>query len=113
LLRADDRTVVVAGQKLGFCFRDNLQYGGGSSNGYGCANQGITSGWGDLYDGQLDGQWIDITGVPEGDYVVRVTINAAGSFDEGANRYPNVVETRIRIPDPAIPLETSLAGGTP
>ncbi|HKA91362.1 MAG TPA: lysyl oxidase family protein [Haliangiales bacterium] len=46
------------------------------------------------------GQWIDITGVPAGDYVVRVVINAAGTFDEGEDRYPNVVEVNIRVPDP-------------
>lgn len=109
LLRADDRSVAVAGHKLGFCFRDSLAYSGTASNGYLCSNQGITSGWGDLYDRQLDGQWIDITGIPEGDYIVRVTINAAGSVDEGSNRYPNVVEAPIHVPDPGRKLTPPLA----
>ena len=95
-----DRTVVVAGHKQGFCFEDSLKYDGGKSNGYNCGFQGITSGWGDWYFKQLTGQWIDITGVPEGDYIVRVRINAANTFDEGANRYANAVETSIHIPDP-------------
>ena len=95
-----DRTLVVAGHKQGFCFEDSFKYDGGKSNGYTCANQGITSGWGDWYYKQLTGQWIDITGVPEGDYIVRVTINAAGTFDEGQNRYTNSVETSIHVPDP-------------
>jgi hypothetical protein len=47
-----------------------------------------------------DGQWIDITGVLEGDYRVRVTVNAAGLFDEGANRYPSVIEAKVHVPDP-------------
>ena len=94
------RTVVVAGHKQGFCFEDSFKYDGGKSNGYNCGFQGITSGWGDWYYKQLTGQWIDITGVPEGDYIVRVTINAAGTFDEGQNRYTNSVETSIHIPDP-------------
>jgi len=38
--------------------------------------------------------------VPEGDYIVRVTVNAAGTFDEGQNRYTNSVETSIHVPDP-------------
>lgn len=100
LLRPSDRSLVVASRKLGFCFRDNLHYEGSGSNGYVCSNQGITSGWADLYGKELDGQWIDITGVPEGDYIVRVTINASGSFDEGEDRYPNVAETRIHVPAP-------------
>ena len=93
-------TVVVAGHKQGFCMEDSLKYDGGKSNGYNCGFQGITSGWGDWYFKQLTGQWIDITGVPEGDYVVRVSINTAGTFDEGTNRYGNVVQTPIHIPDP-------------
>lgn len=95
-----DRTVVVAAQKGGFCFEDSLKYDGGKSNGYNCGFQGITSGWGDWYFKQLTGQWIDITGVPEGDYVVRVTVNMAGAFDEGTNRYANSLETTIHVPSP-------------
>ena len=95
-----DGTLVVAGHKQGFCFEDSFKYDGEKSNGYDCAYQGITSGFGDWYYKQLGGQWIDITGVPEGDYIVRVTINLAHIFDEGSNRYPNSVETRIHVPDP-------------
>jgi len=95
-----DGTVAAAGHKQGFCMLDSFKYDGGKSNGYNCQNQGITSGWGDWYYKQLGGQWVDITGVPEGDYIVRVTINASGTFDEGTNRYPNVIEQRIHIPDP-------------
>jgi len=76
------RSVVVARHKQGFGF------------------QGITSGRSSRYNKQLTGQWIDITGVPEGDYIVRVTVNAAGTFDEGQNRYTNSVETSIHVPDP-------------
>ena len=95
-----NRTVVVASHKQGFCFEDSLKYDGGKSNAYNCSFQGITSGWGDWYYKQLTGQWIDITGVPEGDYIVRVRINLVNTFDEGANRYTNSVETSIHVPDP-------------
>src|SRR5438874_7235610 len=70
------------------------------SSGYTCAFQGITTGWADWYFKQLSGQWIDITGVPEGDYIVHVEINAAHTFPEGANRYTNVIEAAIHVPDP-------------
>ena len=72
----------------------------GDSSCYVCAFQGITTGWADWYFKQLSGQWIDITGVPQGDYIVHVEINAAHTFDEGANRYSNVIETTIHVPDP-------------
>jgi len=93
--------VAVQGTKQGFCFEDSFKYeDGGKSHGYDCHEQGITSGWGDWYYKQLVGQWIDITGVHEGDYRVRVTLNKAGIFDEGDNRYPNVTEVTIHVPDP-------------
>ena len=95
-----NRQVVVAAHKQGFCMEDSLKYDGGKSKGFDCAFQGITSGWGDWYFKQLTGQWIDITGVPEGDYIVRVRINLVNTFDEGQNRYTNAVETSIHIPDP-------------
>lgn len=95
-----DRTLVIAAHKQGFCMEDSLKYDGGKSKGFDCAFQGITSGWGDWYFKQLTGQWIDITGVPQGDYIVRVSINTGNIFDEGENRYTNSVETSIHIPDP-------------
>jgi hypothetical protein len=95
-----DRKVVVAAHKQGFCFEDSLKYDGGKSNGYNCTFQGITSGWGDWYFKQLTGQWIDITGVPEGDYIVRVRVNLVNTFEEGADRYTNAVETSIHVPNP-------------
>jgi hypothetical protein len=103
-LLTPDGQVVVAGTKQGFCFEDSFKYqDGGKSHGYDCSNQGITSGWGDWYYKQLVGQWIDITGVPAGDYIVRVSINTgldSPIFDEGQNRYPNVIQVPVRIPSP-------------
>ena len=99
-LLTPDGALVVAGHKQGFCMEDSFKYDGGKSNGYDCGFQGISSGWGDWYYKQLTGQWIDITGVPEGDYIVRVTINTAGTFDEGTNRYSNVVQTSVHVPNP-------------
>jgi Lysyl oxidase len=99
-----DGQVVVAGTKQGFCFEDSFKYlDGGKSHGYECGNQGISAGWGDWYYKQLVGQWIDITGVPEGNYIVRVSINTglySPIFDEGQNRYPNVIEVPVKIPGP-------------
>ena len=99
-----DKKVVVSGTKQGFCFEDNFKYvDGGKSAGYECEDQGITSGWGDWYYKQLVGQWIDITGVDEGDYILRVSINTgqySPIFAEGKNLYPNVIEVPVRIPSP-------------
>lgn len=97
----DPRTGVVAeGRKQGFCMEDSFKYDGSKSGGYNCEYQGITSGWGDWYYKQLDGQWIDITGVPKGKYLLRVEVDAEDIFDEGEDRYPNVVEIEVNVPDP-------------
>ena len=99
-----DGALVVAGTKQGFCFEDSFKYeDGGKSNGYDCHDQGISAGWGDWYYKQLVGQWIDITGVPEGRYIVRVRLNTGDSaplFDEGENRYSNVTQVVVDIPNP-------------
>jgi hypothetical protein len=99
-----DGTVAALGHKQAFCFISSFKYtndyNGQDKPSFTCANQGIQSGWGDWYYKQLSGQWIDITGVREGDYRVRVQINAAGTFNEGQNRYPDVIETVIHVPNP-------------
>ena len=99
-----DRTLAIAGHKQAFCFISSFKYSndlnGQDKPNFSCSNQGIASGYGDWYYKQLSGQWIDITGVPKGDYIVQVTINAAGTFPEGENRYPNVIETTVHVPDP-------------
>jgi hypothetical protein len=99
-----DGALVVAGTKQGFCFEDSFKYeDGGKSNGYDCHDQGISAGWGDWYYKQLVGQWIDITGVPEGRYIVQVRLNTGDSaplFDEGENRYSNVMQVVIDVPNP-------------
>ncbi len=97
----DPNNPAAQGHKQAFCLEDSFKYtNDNKSSGYTCASQGITTGWGDWYYKQLSGQWIDITGVPEGDYIVRVEINAAHTFSEGANRYSNVIEAAIHVPDP-------------
>jgi hypothetical protein len=49
----------------------------------------------------LPGQWIDVTGVPEGDYELEVEINLQADpykFDQGENRYPDVVRVPASVP---------------
>jgi hypothetical protein len=50
-------------------------------------NQGIGVGWVDTYVRRLPGQWIDITDVPDGDYILDVETNPDHSFQEA--RYDN------------------------
>ncbi len=89
---------VAFGHKQAFCIRDSLAYGPGPSGGYDCDFQGISPGWGDDYPAFLDGQWIDVTGVPSGDYEIVVTVDPAGRIPEHGGA-PNVVTVPVHLPD--------------
>jgi hypothetical protein len=54
-------------------------------------------GWADVYDHSLDCQWIDVTGVPAGDYLLRLTVNPSGTFPE-AQQSNNSSLARVAIP---------------
>ncbi len=64
---------------------------------YTCEFQGISPGWSDVYDRDLDCQWLDVTGVPAGEYVLRLRVNPELEFEE-ANYRNNVAEVRVRLP---------------
>src|SRR5205807_1298331 len=68
---------VATGLKIGFCLLDSIRWNANASSNakYDCGNQGIQKGWGDVYDSTLDGQWIDITGVPDGNYTLEMEVN--------------------------------------
>jgi hypothetical protein len=86
------------GAKVGFCFLDsdpwNLGLPGASGTpfyrGSWCANSpsalsnrmGISIGWGDEYEYYLAYQWVDITGMPAGNYWVRAKVDPYGFFLE-------------------------------
>src|SRR5688572_11355204 len=44
--------------------------------------QGISVGWADVYDSIYDGQWIDVTTVPNGNYFLEVTLDADNVVQE-------------------------------
>ena len=67
---------MATGHKQAFCLLDSTGWAWDEEvETYDCANQGISRGWGDIYSDFLPCQWIDITGVPPGDYVIYATIN--------------------------------------
>ena len=79
----DRATPLRAGAKRGFCFWDNYRYGSTAPvyyyptttsacemRGDGTVPMGLSVGWGDEYPSSIAFQYIDITGLPNGDYVV-------------------------------------------
>jgi subtilisin-like proprotein convertase family protein len=83
-LRDAGGNVVVYGLKIGSCMLDSFRWDPNSATSpkYNCSNQGIQVGWGDLYSSSLDGQWIDITGVPDGSYTLEMQANPMGVIQE-------------------------------
>jgi len=74
VLYTPDGTEIPIGQKNGFCVLD-LECNNGGNAQYGCGNMGISVGCGDIYNNGLDCQWIDVTDVDTGQYVLAVKVN--------------------------------------
>jgi hypothetical protein len=80
-----DMNVVAMGHKMSFALIDLARfYEDAGPRKYPLADgtQGITVGWADIYNWGLDCQWVDITGVPSGDYLLEVVINPEEQVEE-------------------------------
>lgn len=77
----DDPEVVVAtGHKQAFCMLDTTSWAWPLAVGqFDCANQGISRGFSDFYEAGLPCQWVDVTGVPAGNYDLRISLNPVRS----------------------------------
>jgi hypothetical protein len=80
---------IVTGRKQAFCLIDVVQYWSGYPRHYSnCTNQGLSVGWADVYPKSLDCQWLDVSGVRTGSYVLEVTVdpdNLIAETDESNN----------------------------
>ncbi|MBX3027643.1 hypothetical protein KF840_22315 [bacterium] len=93
--------IVARGHKQAFCLVDLWKppglRGRADPQFNHCGYQGISAGWADVYHRGLDCQWIDITGVPSGRYVLEVVINPAHVIREN-NYSNNSARTEVVIP---------------
>jgi hypothetical protein len=91
--------LVGFGHKQSFCMTDSRRYTGNRPRKFDCHFQGITAGWADRYGAELDGQWVDVTDVPPGEYVLVVTVNPDGALPEiDGGGAPNVVRVPVVVP---------------
>jgi hypothetical protein len=103
-LRNAGGQIAAVGLKVGFCILDVFRWSPQAPNNakYTCSNQGIQVGWGDLYDSTLDGQWIDITGLPDGNYTLELEANPLGIILEN-NYANNVTQVPVSIGNASAP----------
>lgn len=112
-------TTVAVGEKHGYCIQDNTTWdpwqglpgvppdsGGGVyteelSCGHGNPDatsiiHGLSVGWGDTYPTSLPNQAIDITGIPDGTYTVRVHADV-GNYVKESNEDDNTASVQVQI----------------
>ena len=65
---------IPVGFKNGFCVLD-LYCQPGSTPKFSCEYMGLTAGCNDVYKSDVDCQWVDITDVPDGKYILAIRIN--------------------------------------
>lgn len=78
--------VVVAAHKQAFCLRDSsrVRPDAGRRRFDDCVVQGISPGWADVYPANLPCQWLDVTDVAPGAYVLEVEVDPSRRYAEGS-----------------------------
>lgn len=112
LLDETGQTVVV-GHKQGFCLKDGYDAGPCPNYQFDCNNQGISKGCADLYESTLGCQYLDITGVPAGNYTLRAVVDPFDRISE-LTKTNNVSTVSVTIPPHACsaPAVIPPGGGT-
>lgn len=83
ILEAHPELQPVRGDKRSFCVIDVVQRELVAPPKYlTCEFQGISVGWADEYAPGLSGQYIDVTGVASGEYVLEAEVNAEHVYEE-------------------------------
>jgi hypothetical protein len=96
--------VVAEGHKQAFCMLDSVAVGlpgAATTPRYHCGFQGLQRGWADTYGASLDCQWVDVTDVADGEYLLRISVNPDRILPE-SNYDNNVVEVAVTVSDAPI-----------
>jgi hypothetical protein len=102
LYQPDGKTVAAVGHKQGYCLEDIAAIPSlnpppaNPANPYVCDYQGLHVGWEDDYPAGVDCQWIDITDVPPGPYIVSILVNPQHYLPE-SNYDNNEVRAQVTI----------------
>lgn len=96
---------VAAAAKIGFCLEDSHQWdpNAAAQPRFNCEFQGMQRGWADYYWANLACQYIDITGVPGGEYVLELEIDPENYLPE-SNENNNLIRLPVVLPGPCEPV---------
>jgi hypothetical protein len=109
------------GRKFGFCFFDvrRIRPFARRARGYlesGCGTPsstkvhvGLSAGWGDIYPWDFAGQFVDVTGLRQGEYLLCVTADPAKSFRQ-SNKRNDQTWVRLRIGRTAVAVRETRVG---
>jgi hypothetical protein len=92
-------SVVASRLNRPLCFQDSVAWDAGAPPAplFDCNTmQGLQHGWSAIADGSLPGQYIDVTGVSAGDYILELRIDPGGTVVE-MSEDNNVVQVPITI----------------
>jgi hypothetical protein len=83
-LLKQDMTVAALGHKQSFCLYDLDKWDPNATTTatFTCDYQGLSVGWADTYNTDLPCQWVDVTGVPAGNYLLEITVNGDQTLAE-------------------------------
>lgn len=98
-LRSVSSGQVFLGRKMAFCIEDTRCWSGCGSTQkrYSCNRMGLQVGWADMYDKSVPCQWLDITDVPGGNYVLELVADPNDLIDE-SDEGNNITQISITIP---------------
>lgn len=90
--------VVAVGRKQGFFLVDLVPYCGDAPAPFIASDgsMGISPGWADVYTADYPCQWLDITGLPDGAYTLRVGVDKSNIIDE-EDVQPNSVAVKVKL----------------
>ncbi|MBI1795775.1 MAG: hypothetical protein HY076_03640 [Candidatus Eisenbacteria bacterium] len=109
----DATGTVAVGRKINFCMADTRPWAPNAPPSTHFCNglQGLTAGWADVYGSGLDCQWLDITGLPNGTYTLRLTVDPLNAYAEDDEN--NNVTTRVVVLGDPVSVEQDTAASKP
>ncbi|MFP2905632.1 lysyl oxidase family protein [Pyxidicoccus sp. 3LFB2] len=87
---------VLSGRKQGFALLDVMSYCTDATPYTYYDPMGISPGWADVYTFDIPCQWVDITGLADGDYTLQVGVDVADIVEE-ESVHPNEVFVRMSL----------------